>query len=179
LSSPGQARIRADFTGANGGCCSGNGVPPHEMAALPILIGGGLGPCTHPWSRSDVRAVVKQDAGARAASGGRKSSPRALLYSRFSLIPQLPTDILPLVGSGGSMLVESRKNGQIFRGIIWWDQPGSPAHPPTRPRPPHPARRPAPSAAATPRRTAELHSPPARSVSLPQVNGQKTNKNGL
>ena len=37
---------------------------------------------------------------------------RSPLYSRFSLIPQLSTDILPLVGSGGSMLVESRK-------IIW------------------------------------------------------------
>jgi hypothetical protein len=58
-------------------------------------------------------------------------------------------------------------------GLIWWDQPGSPARPPARPRPPHPARRPAPSAAATPRRTAELHSPPARSVSLSPANGQK------
>jgi hypothetical protein len=74
--------------------------------------------------------------------------------------------------------VESRKNGHFFvglsGGIMWWDQPGSPARPPARPWPPEPARRPAPSAAAaTPRRTAELHSPPARSVSLPQVNGQK------
>jgi hypothetical protein len=76
------------------------------------------------------------------------------LHSRFSLIPQLSTDILPLVGYGGSMLVESRKNGQFFRGITWWNYLVG-------------------SAAATPRRTAELHSPPARSVSLPQVNGQK------
>jgi hypothetical protein len=63
---------------------------------------------------------------------------------------------------------------ELSGGIIWWDQPGSPARLPARPWPPEPARRPAPPAAATPRRTAELHSPPARSVSLPQVNGQKT-----
>jgi hypothetical protein len=25
------------------------------------------------------------------------------------------------VGIGGSLVVESRKNGQFFRGIIWWD----------------------------------------------------------
>jgi hypothetical protein len=43
------------------------------------------------------------------------------LYSRFSLIPQLPTDILPLVGYGGKLPVESRKNGQFFRGITWWN----------------------------------------------------------
>jgi hypothetical protein len=83
---------------------------------------------------------------------------------------------MPQVGIGGSLVVESRKNGHFFRGIIWWDYlVGSTefsARPPARPWPPHPARRTAPSAAATPRRTVELHSPPARSVSLPQINGQ-------
>jgi hypothetical protein len=61
----------------------------------------------------------------------------ALLFNRISLIPQTSTTILPLVGIGGSLVVESRKNGQIFRGIIWWDYlVGStgfsrpPAHPP-------------------------------------------------
>jgi hypothetical protein len=102
------------------------------------------------------------------------------LYNRISVIPQTSTTILPLVGIGGSMLVwwNHVKTDKFFvelsGGIIWWDQPSSPARPPTRPWPPHPARCPAPSAAATLRRTAELHSPPARSVSLPQVNGQKT-----
>jgi hypothetical protein len=100
----------------------------------------------------------------------------APLYSRFSLIPQLPTDILPLVGSGGSILVESRKNGQFFSWNHLVELFGgiNRVLPPARPCPPEPARRTAPSAAATPRRTAELHSPPARSVLLAQVNGQKT-----
>jgi hypothetical protein len=59
------------------------------------------------------------------------------LYNRISVIPQTPTTILPQVGVGGRIVVESRKNGQIFRGIIWWDYlVGStgfsrpPAHPP-------------------------------------------------
>jgi hypothetical protein len=93
------------------------------------------------------------------------------------LIPQTSTSTttttLALVGSGGSPLVESRKNGQIFRGIIWWDYlVGStefsrpPAHPPAAA--PTEFSHPAPHRGA-----AELHSPPARSVSLPQVNGQK------
>jgi hypothetical protein len=44
-----------------------------------------------------------------------------LLFNRILLIPQPSTDILPLVGYGGSLLVESRKNGHFFRGIIWWN----------------------------------------------------------
>jgi hypothetical protein len=59
------------------------------------------------------------------------------LYSRFSLIPQTSTDRPPHVEVWGSLVVESRKNGQFFRGIIWWDYlVGStefsrpPAHPP-------------------------------------------------
>jgi hypothetical protein len=53
---------------------------------------------------------------------------------------------MPHVGIGGGLLVESRKNGQFFRGIIWWDylvgstefsRPPArlPACPPTRSRP--------------------------------------------
>jgi hypothetical protein len=75
-------------------------------------------------------------------------------------------------------VVESRKNGQLIRGISWWDYlVGStgfsrpPARPPVAARTRAPPRaigsgHPAPH-------TAELHSPPARSVSLSQVNGQK------
>jgi hypothetical protein len=91
---------------------------------------------------------------------------KAALYSRFSVIPPTSTTKPPHVGIRGSLVVESRKNGQIFRGIIWWNYlvgssefPRAPARPPVAP--PHPARRLAPSAAATPRRTAELHSSPA------------------
>jgi hypothetical protein len=97
---------------------------------------------------------------------------QAVLYCGFSLIPQTSTTRPPQVRIWGSLVVESRKNGHFFRGIIWWDYlVGPTGFSPARPWPPHPARCPAPSAAATPRRTAELHSPPARSVSLSQVNG--------
>jgi hypothetical protein len=44
-----------------------------------------------------------------------------MLFNTFSLISQTSTTILPLVEYGGSLLVESRKNGQFFCGIIWWD----------------------------------------------------------
>jgi hypothetical protein len=69
------------------------------------------------------------------------------LYNRISLIPQLSTDILPLVGYGGKLPVESRKNGHFFRGIIWWNYlVGStefsrpPAHPPAAAPPRAPPR---------------------------------------
>jgi hypothetical protein len=48
--------------------------------------------------------------------------PALSLFSTFLVGSQTPTNILPLmVGYGVSLLVESRKNGQFFRGIIWWD----------------------------------------------------------
>jgi hypothetical protein len=43
------------------------------------------------------------------------------LFSRVSLNPQTSTTIMPQVGIGGSLVVESRKNGHFFRGIIWWN----------------------------------------------------------
>jgi hypothetical protein len=59
------------------------------------------------------------------------------LCNRISVIPQTSSTILPQVGVGGRKVVESRKNGQFFRGITWWDYlVGStefsrpPAHPP-------------------------------------------------
>jgi hypothetical protein len=44
----------------------------------------------------------------------------SVLSNRISLIPQTATTRLPLVGIGGSLVVESRKPGHFFRGIIWW-----------------------------------------------------------
>jgi hypothetical protein len=66
----------------------------------------------------------------------------ALLYSRFSLIPQLSTDILPHWWEVVAVYWWNHvKTDKLFvessGGIIWWDQPSSPARPPTRPRPPH------------------------------------------
>ena len=87
---------------------------------------------------------------------------RLLLFSTSSLIPQTSTTIMPHVGYGGIMVVESRKNGHFFRGIIWWNYlvgssefPRPPARAPAPPRAPpralgsgHPApRRGAPFAA--------------------------------
>jgi hypothetical protein len=46
---------------------------------------------------------------------------RLLLFSTSSLIPQTSTTIMPHVGYGGIVVVESRKNGHFFRGIIWWN----------------------------------------------------------
>jgi hypothetical protein len=43
------------------------------------------------------------------------------LFSTFSVESQTTTIRLPLVGYGGSILVESRKNGQKGRGVIWWN----------------------------------------------------------
>jgi hypothetical protein len=60
---------------------------------------------------------------------------------------------------------------ELFGRVIWWNQASSPARLPARPWPPNPARRTAPSAAATPRRTVELHSPPTRFL----VAGQRCN----
>jgi hypothetical protein len=69
-----------------------------------------------------------------------KTAQPALLCSTISLFPRNSTNILPLVGYGGSLLVEPRKNGQQVRGVIWWDYvvESSEFY-----RPPHPARRPA------------------------------------
>jgi hypothetical protein len=114
-----------------------------------------------------------------AGRAGRRppADPRTAataLFNRISLIPQTSTTRMPQVGIGGSLVVESRKNGQLIRGIIWWNYlVGSTgfSRPPARPWPPHPARRPAPSAAATPRRTAELHLPPANGQNPVQKNG--------
>jgi hypothetical protein len=53
--------------------------------------------------------------------GRRVGTVHASLYNRISLTPQTSTARMPHVGVGGSMVVESRKNGQFFRGIIWWD----------------------------------------------------------
>jgi hypothetical protein len=59
-----------------------------------------------------------------------------VLYSTISLILSTSTTIMPQVESGGNIVVESRKNGHVFRGIIWWDYlVGSRefSHPPARP----------------------------------------------
>jgi hypothetical protein len=76
------------------------------------------------------------------------------LYNRISLIPQTSTTRMPHAGIGGSIVAESRKNGQIFRGVTWWGYlVGSinrvlpPARPPARGRPnpraaPRPRQRP-------------------------------------
>jgi hypothetical protein len=50
----------------------------------------------------------------------RRDHSCAHLCSRISVIPQTSTTRPPHVGIGGSLVVESRKNGQFFRGIIWW-----------------------------------------------------------
>jgi hypothetical protein len=57
----------------------------------------------------------------RQETGGGNIFVVCVLFSRFSLIPHTSTTVLPQVGIGGSLVVESRKNGHCFRGIIWWD----------------------------------------------------------
>jgi hypothetical protein len=101
----------------------------------------------------------------------------AVPCSRISLTPQKTTAIMPHVGIGGSIVVESRKNGQFFRGIIWWNYlVGSTefSRPPARPpvaAPPRAPPRALGSAGHRPRRTAKLHSPPARSAPRPPASG--------
>ena len=58
-----------------------------------------------------------RDRGGKA--GNPVFSPRAL-YICYRSAPN-STDKLPHVEVWGIILVESRKNGQIFRGIIWWN----------------------------------------------------------
>jgi hypothetical protein len=68
------------------------------------------------------------------------------LFSTISLIPQTSTTTMSKVESGGIVVVESRKNGQFFRGNYWWNylggggQAGSPARPPVAALPRAPSR---------------------------------------
>jgi hypothetical protein len=101
-----------------------------------------------------------------------------LLFSTISLIPQNSTTIMPQVGGGGIIVAESRKNGHFFRGIIWWNYlVGSsefcrpPARLPVAAPPRAPPRALGSGHPAPRRRAVELHSPPARSAPLSQVNG--------
>jgi hypothetical protein len=84
-----------------------------------------------------------------------------LLFNRISLIPQTSTDRLPLVELWGILPVESRKNGLLIRGIIWWNYLVESSPPPTHPAPPADAipralRPPAPPPAGGGRAACEL-----------------------
>jgi hypothetical protein len=91
------------------------------------------------------------------------------LCSIFSLIPPTTAIRLPLVGYGGSLLVESRKNGQSNRGIIWWNYLVGPtrfSRPPARPPVAAPPRAP-PRALGSGRPAPHRGAPFAAAHSLP------------
>jgi hypothetical protein len=87
-------------------------------------------------SKRDVGAVDPAALDTDTYTVGAKNSEVTVYFLRSN--PGFTTDtILPQVGIGGRIVVESRKNGQLFRGIFWWDYlVGStefsrpPAHPP-------------------------------------------------
>jgi hypothetical protein len=110
--------------------------------AAQLLLGdtGGETGATHPTIVVSARAV---DANAL----------ELVLFNRISLIPQTSTTRLPLGGIGGSLVVESRKNGHFFSWNYLVGLFGGinrvlpPARPPARGRPtpraaPRPRQRP-------------------------------------
>jgi hypothetical protein len=121
------------------------GIGYEEMKAvksnLIYVSSSGFGQVGHLTKGRVHGPVVQAASGLTSTQADANDRPR-MLYNRISLIPQTSTTRLPLVGSGGSLVVESRKNGQTFRGIIWWGYlVGSsefsrpPARPPARGRP--------------------------------------------